>query len=475
MNRSSSPRSAVTVGAATRAGAGRNANEDSLWAPEAISHSLLVRKGYLYIVADGIGGHRNGELASRAAVKIMHTTYYDDQCSDVAASLQRAVQAANAGIFRQSQDPGFERLGATVVAGVVRSNELVIASVGDSRAYLLRKGKLKRLTRDHTWVAERVAAGILTAKEAAHHDMRHVVTRSLGGKPAVQVDVRQYRLRSGDRLLLCSDGIWEPLSERQIVNTLTGTPPQMAAAALIEHAVEGGGSDDATALVVAPELARARVLDRLGGAANSPRSSLVRQGAMIGLGLVLVLALFTCGIMQLFRGCTARPDGTRMDALPLVQRPLMSDNTEGQMAEAPQWPTPSSTKPLTATLTPFHSIATAEVESLERPTQQPTWMREAGQYCVVSSTSDDVGPDFPANAVDPDTCQETGTAIPVGERVWIAHDALSQDCEGNVLIEVTYEARRYWVLANRIWRQSATGECQPIERWREFFATPRQP
>jgi len=256
MNRPVANLAGWMFGWAARPGPGRAVSQDSVGWPEGVPEELLASKGYLYIVADGIGGHQAGEVASGIAVDVIRRSYYEDLNPDVETSLRRAILDANEEILRQAQGAAWAGMGTTVVAAVVRGDELVIAHVGDSRAYLWREGYLQRLTADHTWVAERLAAGILTPEEAANHPMRHVLTRSLGSAYEVAVDVARYDFRPGDQFLLCTDGVWEVLPENEMARILGRADPQMAAASLVNRALESGGQDDATALIVAYPAAR---------------------------------------------------------------------------------------------------------------------------------------------------------------------------------------------------------------------------
>jgi serine/threonine protein phosphatase PrpC len=458
-----------------------------LWVPQNLHQTLLARKGHLYVVADGIGGHQKGKVASQMAVETIRRTYYEDPNPDVVASLRRAIEIANAEIHRQAEDPDHAGMGSTVAAAVVRGDDLVVANVGDSRAYLLRNGALKRLTEDHTWVAERVAAGILTPEEAARHEMRHLVTRSLGSQPTVQVDVRPFRLQPGDRLLLCSDGVWEPVPGRELVRLLRRKRPRQAAAQLVDRAAAAGGVDDAAAVVVALELAQAGILTRVEGAMQGALASSGQRAVVVGTGTVLTIALVACGIVKLFGPGAAHPAPTvlateavqapatappTVEATYTAEAPAPSATTE-PTASATAEPTAAPTDEPTATATPSEPTATPSAEPSATATSELTRTVGGMPYCILPSESSAVGPEFPANAVDQNSCLDIGESVPVGEEVWITNESVSQPCSGNVIIEVAYDDRRYWIFAHRIGRQSGPDECEPIEDWRGFFAEPR--
>lgn len=240
----------LKIGKRSHKGMRREINEDSLAVPEGINPKILARKGMLYIVADGMGGHEAGKTASWMAVRTVMQEYYNDPSPDIGLSLTRAVQIANAEIHRLAQEPAYGKMGTTIVAAVIRGDELVVANVGDSRAYLIRRGKIKRITRDHSWVAEQVRAGILTEEEARHHEHRNIVTRSLGSRPEVEVDLFREKLRPGDAVLLCSDGLTDEVQDEEIRQIVASNDPQEAANQLIELANQRGGADNITALVV---------------------------------------------------------------------------------------------------------------------------------------------------------------------------------------------------------------------------------
>ena len=235
----------------TDIGRGRDNNEDAAGRFEPDDVAVLAERGALYVVADGMGGHQAGEVASNYAVKKILHAYYALPWAGPQETLGAAVQAANAEIHEEGQrNPERADMGTTVVAAVVRGNEAVIAHAGDSRAYLLRDGALRQLTRDHTWVADRLADGTLTPEQAIDHPNRNVITRNLGHRAEVQPDITSVRLRSGDRLLLCSDGLWGMLRDEQIAPLLAHGSAADAARALIDAANEAGGRDNIGVAVV---------------------------------------------------------------------------------------------------------------------------------------------------------------------------------------------------------------------------------
>lgn len=237
--------SSIRVGAATDVGQVRDLNEDSYSAGEQLA-----------VVADGIGGHAAGEVASAMAVETIaeHFGRHPN-----AAGLLRAVERANQSVAEAAAvQADRQGMGTTVVAlGVTsgRRDELTLAlvSVGDSRAYRFANDELVQLTEDHTVAAERQRRGEITAEQAATDRQRHVLTRALGIPQVLEVDQWRITMGPGERLLLCSDGLCNEVSDQEIAGVLRSTDdPQLAATTLAELARGHGGRDNITVLVVDP-------------------------------------------------------------------------------------------------------------------------------------------------------------------------------------------------------------------------------
>lgn len=211
----------------------------------------LARKGLLYIVADGMGGAAKGDLASQMAVHLTLTKYYQDNELNVARSLARAIQNANKKIHeRGHSDPVCWGMGTTIVAVVLHQDQFNVLNVGDSRAYLLRNGNLKLISTDHSLVQEQVRAGLLTQEEAAVHPRRNVLSRNLGYATQAHPDFASDRLRKGDILLLCSDGLWGQVSDDEMAQVLQKHEPQDAADKLVDLANERGGPDNISIIIL---------------------------------------------------------------------------------------------------------------------------------------------------------------------------------------------------------------------------------
>lgn len=205
--------------------------------------------GTLYIVADGQGGAPRGKLASEyAARRVMHS-YYTSTEPDLGLRLREAVEAANADLYEYvKQRPELVKLGTTLTAAVVRGEQVHIASVGDSRAYLVRDGEMVQLTRDHTLVQQLVDEQAITPDEARSHPRRDVVLRQLGAEEDIRVDVFDMRLRPDDTLLLCSDGLNHTLNDEEIAGIVSTSVPRKAAETLVQKAVDRGTKDNVSVI-----------------------------------------------------------------------------------------------------------------------------------------------------------------------------------------------------------------------------------
>ena len=229
-------------GATTDVGMVRQQNEDAFYAEE-----------NLYIVADGMGGHNAGEVASELAV----TTVKAGAKSGIRTmdQFREVVQQANTAIYTASLDDSTQSgMGTTLTALAVVPGEqpvVYVANVGDSRTYLFRNGVLSRISVDHSYVQELVNEGIITPEEARVHPRRNIVTRAMGIERSVMVDVFSQLVRTGDRLVLCSDGLVDEVSDADITTVLTQhSDPQETAEALVMVANANGGRDNTTVIVV---------------------------------------------------------------------------------------------------------------------------------------------------------------------------------------------------------------------------------
>ena len=241
----------LEVGLSSDRGPSRDLNEDYAEYVIPTDEAQLRPKGALFVVADGMGGYLAGEAASREAVGKVIKEYYANRSDDPGISLRRAVSAANIVVHQQaSADPAKSGMGTTLVAAAVIGSRVYIANVGDSRAYGIGRDATIQITQDHSWVEEQIDAGILTREAAQQHPQRNLITRALGRRENVEIDLFEGRLPSGDALLLCTDGVCGPLSDEQMARAVRSLAPQQAAEQLVEMAAAAGGKDNATALIV---------------------------------------------------------------------------------------------------------------------------------------------------------------------------------------------------------------------------------
>jgi serine/threonine protein phosphatase PrpC len=229
--------------------------------PQAVAYQGRSR-GHILLVADGMGGHAAGEVASAISMETVEAfvvellrRFSNIQASDehgVISDLRQAVRQADARIVEEvALHPDLAGMGTTLTMAFTSGGRLFVIHAGDSRCYLFRGGAVHRLTADHTMVAEMVGRGELSPEQARHHPYRHVVTNVLGGGSAgVRVDVQRVTLESGDVLLLCSDGLTDMLDDKRIAALLaTEAEPEKACARLLAAANEAGGADNITAVV----------------------------------------------------------------------------------------------------------------------------------------------------------------------------------------------------------------------------------
>jgi serine/threonine protein phosphatase PrpC len=227
----------LVAGAATDVGRVREGNEDS----------YLVDDGLgLFAVADGMGGHRAGEVASATALEALRAAVTSGR------PIREAIEDANDAVFEKSlADDRLRGMGTTITAGTLAAGgTLILGHVGDSRAYLLHDGELRRVTTDHSLVEELVRDGRLTAEEAAVHPQRSIITRALGVDESVDVDVYAVELQAGDRVLFCSDGLTGMVGIDDIAAELRREPdPVRAARHLVDAANAAGGEDNITVVI----------------------------------------------------------------------------------------------------------------------------------------------------------------------------------------------------------------------------------
>lgn len=256
-------RAGLRVGYRTDVGRLRQLNEDSLLSLElGFSNRSKDYTVNLFIIADGMGGHENGEVASGLLVHTMTWNVYqsllrDDMpggsLDDLETWLVEVVKAGNRQVYERAQQTGSD-MGTTVVAALFVDHRAMIAHVGDSRAYHLGTTGIRQLTIDHSLVERLVAAGEITRQQARHHPHAHVIIRTIGDEPTVEVDVTHQQLAQGDSLVLCSDGLSGMINDETIHQLVVGAEsPQAACEALVAAANAAGGEDNVTVIVIQPE------------------------------------------------------------------------------------------------------------------------------------------------------------------------------------------------------------------------------
>jgi len=246
------------VGRRTHPGKVRTLNEDSLLSIELSSiHQGTITPRGLFAIADGMGGHASGDLASGLVIK---TIAQKAACEIVALKdlttenhsdwIKQTVQAANQAVYDARQNAGND-MGTTLALGLLMGTQAYLTHLGDSRIYLVNKGAIKQLTTDHSLVQHMVAIGQISSDEARYHPQRNVIYRSLGEKPVVEVECFSQQLFLHDRLLLCSDGLTNLLDDQLLQKTiLDASSPQEACDLLIEAANLAGGEDNISAIVI---------------------------------------------------------------------------------------------------------------------------------------------------------------------------------------------------------------------------------
>lgn len=239
----------VQAAGGTDVGLTRATNQDAVLIDEALG---------LYLVADGMGGHAGGEIASQLCAQGIQAFIAQHQrpieqhpAPEVSELLREAVNHASLKIYERAlEDPQLRGMGTTVSLALMRDRWAYFAHVGDSRAYILRCGLLYQLSFDHSLVNEQVRAGLISAEEAEGHHLRNVITRSVGYQEAEEVDTFQLELFADDTILLCTDGLHGKIEDSELAEVISASDPQSGVSRMIALANERGGQDNITALLV---------------------------------------------------------------------------------------------------------------------------------------------------------------------------------------------------------------------------------
>jgi protein phosphatase len=242
----------------TDVGRRRKINEDSF---------LVSPETSLFAVCDGMGGHNAGEVASRMAIETISAFIQrsavekeitwpwglDANLSFDANRLKTAIRLANSRVFQAADNrEELTGMGTTVVTALLSGAAMTIGSAGDSRCYLVRDGALKQLTRDDSWVSAALGEGILNSDDVEHHPLRNVITKAVGARDAIDLDVLEHELRPGDLVMLCSDGLHGMVNDQEIERLLLASPPSLeeTSARLVDAANEAGGRDNVTVVLL---------------------------------------------------------------------------------------------------------------------------------------------------------------------------------------------------------------------------------
>jgi serine/threonine protein phosphatase PrpC len=249
--------------ARTDVGRVRDHNEDYLGYSSPATPAQVRSHGWMFVLADGVGGQEKGEVASQTAVESMIAGFPKAKEGEShSALLQRLVQQANTSVFEAAISGGRHSAGmaTTVVACALRYDRVCVAHVGDSRCYLIRNGKAAQITRDHTVAGEQVRLGLITAQEAADGDTNHILSRSLGTELIANVDTNDHQIFAGDVLLLCSDGLHGPVDASEMAAICGhGSDLHQAADRLVAIANDRGGGDN-----ISVHLIRIKGVERMG-------------------------------------------------------------------------------------------------------------------------------------------------------------------------------------------------------------------
>jgi protein phosphatase len=250
-------RAMFDTGAATHAGRVRGRNEDSF---------MVCPEAGLWAVADGMGGHEAGDLASRTVVEALRSIERQPYPSALLSECEERLARANSSLNRIGRDRGGITIGTTVAMLLIHDRSFACVWCGDSRVYLLRAGGIRPLSRDHTVLQELVSGGTLSADEARAWAGRHVITRAIGVGETLELEMENGVLEADDAFVLCSDGLTEHVSDREIFDHVMARRAQAACDALVALALDRGGIDNVTAIVVRHETnCLANALDRVGG------------------------------------------------------------------------------------------------------------------------------------------------------------------------------------------------------------------
>ncbi|MGC9400515.1 MAG: PP2C family protein-serine/threonine phosphatase [Anaerolineae bacterium] len=359
----------VTLWGATDVGREREANEDSIY-PNSAGEAIYAPKpetveqhGHLMIVADGVGGARAGREASQWAIRSAVEFYYEQPGYNIGEDLHNAVAHANDSLTQYLQSTHSRGAGCTMSAAVIHNHMLYIAHVGDSRVYHLRDGEMKQLTRDHTLTQQKIQLGHIRPEEAEMDPDRNVLTRSLGAMMSVPVDtVGPIPLQAGDRVLLCSDGLTDMLSDHDIRKIARNSNPQRTVQKLIAAANRNGGLDNISV-----------ILAQVGGKAPGGGSTLLkmtpaRRKAFL-YALTALVAVVVLGVAGTIGWSMWRDSGDNNGSPPPPATTVAATATP---ESAPLGGAATATPRPTRTPQPTDTVPAGQPTSTPKPTYTPT-------------------------------------------------------------------------------------------------------
>lgn len=235
----------MKISSATSTGKIRALNEDSFFVSDTSDGTVLA------VVADGMGGHNAGEVASAEMVNMLKNSVFSAG-TDAKTVLLDAIECANNAIYKMSvRSPQLHGMGTTVTACVITDGKVTAAQVGDSRLYLIRDGEITQITKDHSLVEMLIESGSITKEDAKHHPQKNVITRAIGTDSTVQADIYEFNATPGDTVLLCSDGLVNMVEDEKILSLITETEDfETLAGNLVNEAENAGGVDNITAVLI---------------------------------------------------------------------------------------------------------------------------------------------------------------------------------------------------------------------------------
>jgi serine/threonine protein phosphatase PrpC len=245
----------IDIGSASDTGMKRAMNQDRVFSQKGETGNLHADA--LVIVADGMGGHAAGDIAATTAIETFTSALGSaDQGNGTLAAMERAALEANRSVFEKAHNENLEGMGTTLTAVALSGADAMIAHIGDSRAYLIKSGKAQQVSTDHSWVEEQVQAGRLKAEDAREHPSRNVLTRALGIDSDARFEIKTVALRGAQSLVLCSDGLYNHVTDAEIAKHTIDQGAQKACDALVKLANERGGTDNISVVIATlPSLA----------------------------------------------------------------------------------------------------------------------------------------------------------------------------------------------------------------------------